>query len=94
MVSKNLSVYSNRWQLQKVQQSLLLVFARLAVADTPGLLTFLNSTNATQVLYKHVNFVMNQTFSHYCNFGWKSRRMFLEHMNDALPLPDCVNLSN
>ena len=34
---------------KKVQQSLLLVFARLAVADTPGLLTFLNSTNATQV---------------------------------------------
>jgi len=33
-----------------VQQSLLLVFARLAVADTPGLLTFLNSTNATQPL--------------------------------------------
>ena len=39
----------NRCQLKKVQQSLLLVFARLAVADTPGLLTFLNSTNATQV---------------------------------------------
>ena len=39
----------NRYHLKKVQQSLLLVFARLAVADTPGLLTFLNSTNATQV---------------------------------------------
>ena len=46
---------------KKVQQSLLLVFARLAVADTPGLLTFLNSTNATQVRYTHLNFVLNQT---------------------------------